>query len=264
MSVPLTADWLGVTLDIISAADLFIPQEALSEAAAELGVAAQAIRDLPDPPREVQQAVALTRAELKRAEPARAAAAPAVLDAAECLTNPSSSEFDPLNGVGADVDHISPAAIKCAGEMYSIFAGEEIPMGPILAELEIALKAMPEFADFIRFGNDWATVQALQPAALGYPSCENYVVRGGLGEIDVRSGGESFTVTVHGQPVADLVPHQRSSHQRRRLVPAAEFDAALAQLSPVDVEQWQRDREEADDLFGDDLPTDPRDETGRQ
>jgi len=187
LTVPLTADWLGVALDIISAADLFIPQEALSEAAAEFGIAAQAIRDLPDPPREVQQAVALTRVELKRAEPAGAAAAPAVLDAAECLTNPSSSEFDPLNGVGTDVDYISPAAIKCASEMYSSFAGEEIPMGPILAELEISLKAMPEFADFIRFGNDWATVQALQPAALGYPSCENYVVRGRLGEIDVRS-----------------------------------------------------------------------------
>lgn len=78
------------------------------------------------------------------------------------------------------------------------------------------------------------------------------------------AGGESFTVTVHGQPVADLVPHQRSGHRRRRLVPAAEFDAALAQLSPVDVEQWQRDREEADDLFGDDLPTDPWDEAGRR
>lgn len=69
--------------------------------------------------------------------------------------------------------------------------------------------------------------------------------------------GESFTVTVHGRPVADLVPHQQPRHLRRRLVPAAEFDAALAQLGPVDVEQWRRDIQEADDLFGDDLPTDP-------
>lgn len=74
------------------------------------------------------------------------------------------------------------------------------------------------------------------------------------------AAGESFTVTVHGQPVADLVPHQRPGHERRRLVPAAEFDAALAQLAPVDVRQWQRDIQAADDLFGDDLPTDPWDE----
>jgi prevent-host-death family protein len=46
------------------------------------------------------------------------------------------------------------------------------------------------------------------------------------------AAGESFTVTVHGQPVADLVPHQRLSRGRRRLVPASEFDAALAALPP--------------------------------
>ncbi len=75
--------------------------------------------------------------------------------------------------------------------------------------------------------------------------------------------GESFTVTVHGQPVADLVPHQRPSHRRRRLVPAAEFDAALARLPSVDAEQWKRDIEQADDIFGDDLPTDPWEEGGK-
>ena len=74
--------------------------------------------------------------------------------------------------------------------------------------------------------------------------------------------GESFTVTVHGQPVADLVPYQRRPHHRRRLVPAAEFDAALAQLPPVDAEQWRRDLAEADDIFGNDLPADPWDGAG--
>lgn len=74
------------------------------------------------------------------------------------------------------------------------------------------------------------------------------------------AAGESFTVTVHGQPVADLVPHQRPSSHRRRLVPAAEFDAALAALAPLDVEQWKRDLQEADDVFGDDQPADPWDE----
>lgn len=52
--------------------------------------------------------------------------------------------------------------------------------------------------------------------------------------------GESFTVTVHGRPVADLVPHQQLGQPRRRLVPATEFDAALTQLGPIDVEQWNR------------------------
>jgi hypothetical protein len=48
----------------------------------------------------------------------------------------------------------------------------------------------------------------------------------------------------------------------RRLVPAAEFNAALAQLPPVDAEQWRRDLAEADDIFGDDLPADPWDGPG--
>lgn len=68
--------------------------------------------------------------------------------------------------------------------------------------------------------------------------------------------GESFTVTVHGRPVADLVPHQRQA--RSRLVPAAEFEALITRLAPIDGDQWYRDiREGADDIFGDDLPTDP-------
>jgi prevent-host-death family protein len=69
--------------------------------------------------------------------------------------------------------------------------------------------------------------------------------------------GESFTVTVHGQPVADLVPHQRQGRTRRQLVPAAEFDQAIAHLPPVNVAQWKRDRVQADVIFGEDQPTDP-------
>ncbi|MGH3572910.1 MAG: type II toxin-antitoxin system Phd/YefM family antitoxin, partial [Pseudonocardiaceae bacterium] len=64
------------------------------------------------------------------------------------------------------------------------------------------------------------------------------------------AGGESFTVTVHGQPVADLVPHQRPAHRTRRLVPAAEFDEALAALPALNVEQWRQDLRAADDIFG--------------
>ena len=38
--------------------------------------------------------------------------------------------------------------------------------------------------------------------------------------------GVSFTVTVHGRAVADLVPHQRG-RPRRSLVPTAEFDEVI-------------------------------------
>lgn len=74
------------------------------------------------------------------------------------------------------------------------------------------------------------------------------------------AGGESFTVTVHGRPVADLSPHQSETTSRRRSVPAREWDEAVARLPPVDVELWKRDMEEADRIFGDDLPTDPWEE----
>lgn len=74
--------------------------------------------------------------------------------------------------------------------------------------------------------------------------------------------GETFTVTVHGRPVADLIPHQRPTPERRSLVPAAEFDALMAALPPVDMQRWQQETEQADAIFGDDLPTDPWDERG--
>lgn len=66
-------------------------------------------------------------------------------------------------------------------------------------------------------------------------------------------------VTVHGQPVADLSPHQVEGAPKRTFVPAREFDEALAQLPPVDAEQWRRDVADADAVFGDDRPTDPWD-----
>ena len=69
--------------------------------------------------------------------------------------------------------------------------------------------------------------------------------------------GVSFTVTVHGRAVADLVPHQRG-RPRRSLVPAAEFDELIAAAGPgSDVAQWTRDMAGSDELFGDDDPVDP-------
>lgn len=68
------------------------------------------------------------------------------------------------------------------------------------------------------------------------------------------AAGESFTITVHGQAVADLVPHQRRG-PRRRFVPAAELDAIFAAAGPApDAEAWARDMAEADEIFGDDDP----------
>jgi prevent-host-death family protein len=68
--------------------------------------------------------------------------------------------------------------------------------------------------------------------------------------------GESFTITVHGRPVADLMPHQRQATSQ--FVPVVEFEARIAQLGPVDGDQWYRDiRDDADHVFGADLPADP-------
>jgi prevent-host-death family protein len=69
--------------------------------------------------------------------------------------------------------------------------------------------------------------------------------------------GESFTITVHGRAVADLVPHQ-ARRPRQRLLPAAEFDRLLAEAGPgPDPLSWAQDISEADRIFGDDQPENP-------
>jgi prevent-host-death family protein len=84
-------------------------------------------------------------------------------------------------------------------------------------------------------------------------------LRNNNGEIMRRvAEGESFSITVHGRVVADLVPHQRGP-SRKRLLPAAEFDALIASSGPApDPEQWARDMAEFDGLV-DDRPVDPWD-----
>jgi prevent-host-death family protein len=68
--------------------------------------------------------------------------------------------------------------------------------------------------------------------------------------------GESFSITVHGRVVADLVPHQRG-RSRKRFLPAAEFDELVAASGPApDPDQWARDMAEFDELV-DDRPLDP-------
>lgn len=70
------------------------------------------------------------------------------------------------------------------------------------------------------------------------------------------AAGESFVVTVHGRPVADLVPHRRES-TRSRFVSVAVMADALAALPPVDTEAWARDRRDDDVRFGEDIVSDP-------
>jgi prevent-host-death family protein len=63
--------------------------------------------------------------------------------------------------------------------------------------------------------------------------------------------GESFVVTVHGRPVADLVPHQRRASGGG--VPLAEFRAAVEALGLPADDDWRRDldREPLDDVVAD-------------
>ena len=77
------------------------------------------------------------------------------------------------------------------------------------------------------------------------------------------AAGESFTVTVHGHAIADIVPHR--SNVPQRLVPAEELDDLIAAAGPgPDPEMWKRDMAEADRVFGDDLPGDPWDPDHRR
>lgn len=75
--------------------------------------------------------------------------------------------------------------------------------------------------------------------------------------------GESFTVTRHGKPVADLLPHQRSPAARPRRT-LGEVQSAFRRLPRVDAERWYRDRDRDDEIFGPDEPADDpwRDDVG--
>lgn len=68
------------------------------------------------------------------------------------------------------------------------------------------------------------------------------------------AAGESFVITVHGRPVADLVPHQRERVGRG--VTVGELRAALRSLGLPPDDGWGRDLEEAGQAL-DDRITDP-------
>ena len=61
--------------------------------------------------------------------------------------------------------------------------------------------------------------------------------------------GETFVVTRNGRPIADLVPHGVPPKKRKTF---REMQEEFRQLPPIDVEQWYRDRADADEFFGDD------------
>lgn len=67
--------------------------------------------------------------------------------------------------------------------------------------------------------------------------------------------GESFVVTVHGRPVADLVPHQRGAG-RERFLPVAALAQAIGALPQPDQIAWAHDQAQAREGFDDEL-TDP-------
>ncbi|PRX51304.1 prevent-host-death family protein [Prauserella shujinwangii] len=67
--------------------------------------------------------------------------------------------------------------------------------------------------------------------------------------------GESFVVTRHGRPVADLVPHRRAWHTPRYTL--AEVREEFRRLPPVDGRRWRAERAEDDAVFGPDEPEDP-------
>ncbi len=62
--------------------------------------------------------------------------------------------------------------------------------------------------------------------------------------------GESFVVTRNGKPVAELRPV--SDEPARRRITVREAKALFADLPPISVEQWNRERADADEIFGPD------------
>jgi len=72
------------------------------------------------------------------------------------------------------------------------------------------------------------------------------------------AAGESFVVTVHGRPVADVRPH-RASGTQRCFVPVGELAELFVNGTPVDAQAWRRDLDELRGDLDDDVVTDPFD-----
>ena len=63
--------------------------------------------------------------------------------------------------------------------------------------------------------------------------------------------GESFVITRHGEPIADLTPHQEGPRRPRRTL--AELQERRRAMKPaLDAELWLADLVAADEFFADD------------
>lgn len=62
--------------------------------------------------------------------------------------------------------------------------------------------------------------------------------------------GESFVITRNGKPIADLIP--RARNPKRPRYTGREQQEFFRTQPPMDVEQWYRDREADDLIFGED------------
>jgi len=65
--------------------------------------------------------------------------------------------------------------------------------------------------------------------------------------------GESFVVTRNGRPVADVVPHYSATSVQSRST-LGQIQEIFSRLPPMSSEQWRREREEDDKIFGADDP----------
>lgn len=68
--------------------------------------------------------------------------------------------------------------------------------------------------------------------------------------------GESFIVTRHGKPVADVIPHQPQGTRTPRFVPANLLVEALSDLPPWNAQSFDADNLDLDDQL-DDQDRDP-------
>ena len=63
--------------------------------------------------------------------------------------------------------------------------------------------------------------------------------------------GESFVITRHGEPIANLTPHQ--GRPRRPRLTLGELQERRRAMEPaLDVDQWRADMAAADEFFADD------------
>lgn len=66
------------------------------------------------------------------------------------------------------------------------------------------------------------------------------------------AAGESFVVTRHGLPIADLTPHTSGEVPPYRRLTLAELQIRRQEMPRLDIDQWRADRAADDLTFGDD------------